>query len=236
MFNNISNKKVYEQVIEQIQNNIMEGLFKKGDKLPSERELSEKMGVSRTSIREALRVLETMGVVESRQGEGNFICSNIEKSLLQPLSMMFKLNNGSFSDIYELRSILEIECARLSAIRATDMDCRELLSVVEEMEQETFGENRYEILVELDKKFHNTLSDMSKNYLIESLFSTISNLFEKFIEDARYKIILFDSEQANKSLLIQHKKICESIIKKNQDMAVEAMREHMEYIMENAVK
>lgn len=236
MFNNISNKKVYEQVIEQIQNNIMEGLFKKGDKLPSERELSEKMGVSRTSIREALRVLETMGVVESRQGEGNFICSNIEKSLLQPLSMMFKLNNGSFSDIYELRSILEIECARLSAIRATDMDCRELLSVVEEMEQETFGENRYEILVELDKKFHNTLSDMSKNYLIESLFSTISNLFEKFIEDARYKIILFDSEQANKSLLIQHKKICESIIKKNQDMAVEAMREHMEYVMENAVK
>lgn len=236
MFNNISNKKVYEQVIEQIQNNIMEGLFKKGDKLPSERELSEKMGVSRTSIREALRVLETMGVVESRQGEGNFICSNIEKSLLQPLSMMFKLNNGSFSDIYELRSILEIECARLSAIRATDMDCRELLSVVEEMEQETFGENRYEILVELDKKFHNTLSDISKNYLIESLFSTISNLFEKFIEDARYKIILFDSEQANKSLLIQHKKICESIIKKNQDMAVEAMREHMEYVMENAVK
>ncbi|MCI6738687.1 MAG: FadR family transcriptional regulator [Intestinibacter sp.] len=236
MFNNISNKKVYEQVIEQIQNNIMEGIFKKGDKLPSERELSEKMGVSRTSIREALRVLETMGVVESRQGEGNFICSNIEKSLLQPLSMMFKLNNGSFSDIYELRSILEIECARLSAIRATDMDCRELLSVVEEMEQETFGENRYEILVELDKKFHNTLSDISKNYLIESLFSTISNLFEKFIEDARYKIILFDSEQANKSLLIQHKKICESIIKKNQDMAVEAMREHMEYVMENAVK
>lgn len=236
MFNNISNKKVYEQVIEQIQNNIMEGIFKKGDKLPSERELSEKMGVSRTSIREALRVLETMGVVESRQGEGNFICSNIEKSLLQPLSMMFKLNNGSFSDIYELRSILEIECARLSAIRATDMDCRELLSVVEEMEQETFGENRYEILVELDKKFHNTLSDMTKNYLIESLFSTISNLFEKFIEDARYKIILFDSEQANKSLLIQHKKICESIIKKNQDMAVEAMREHMEYVMENAVK
>ena len=214
----------------------MEGIFKKGDKLPSERELSEKMGVSRTSIREALRVLETMGVVESRQGEGNFICSNIEKSLLQPLSMMFKLNNGSFSDIYELRSILEIECARLSAIRATDMDCRELLSVVEEMEQETFGENRYEILVELDKKFHNTLSDISKNYLIESLFSTISNLFEKFIEDARYKIILFDSEQANKSLLIQHKKICESIIKKNQDMAVEAMREHMEYVMENAVK
>ena len=236
MFNNISNKKVYEQVIDQIQNNIMEGVFKKGDKLPSERELSEKMGVSRTSIREALRVLETMGVIESRQGEGNFICSNIEKSLVQPLSMMFKLNNGSYSDIYELRNVLEIECVRLSAIRATDMDCRELLSIVEEMEKETLGENRYEILVELDKKFHNALSNMSKNCLIQSLFMTISNLFEKFIEDARYKIILFDSEQANKKLLAQHKKICESIIKKNPNMAVEAMKDHMEYVMENTLR
>ena len=142
MFNSISNKKVYEQVIEQIQKNIMDGTFKKGDKLPSERELSEKMAVSRTSIREALRVLETMGVVESRQGEGNFICSNIEKSSLQPLSMMFKLNNGSWSDIFELRNILEIECARLCSLRATDLDCRELESIVHDMEKETFGENR----------------------------------------------------------------------------------------------
>ena len=149
MFNSISNKKVYEQVIEQIQKNIMDGTFKKGDKLPSERELSEKMAVSRTSIREALRVLETMGVVESRQGEGNFICSNIEKSLLQPLSMMFKLNNGSWSDIFELRNILEIECARLCSLRATDLDCRELESIVHDMEKETFGENRLNILVKI---------------------------------------------------------------------------------------
>ena len=235
MFSNISSKKVYEQIIEQIQDNIMNGTFKKGDRLPSERDLSEAMGVSRTSIREALRVLETMGVVESRQGEGNFICSNIEKSLLQPLSLMFKLNDGSWSDIFELRNILEIECARLSALRATELDCRELLDIVQRMEDETLNENRTEILVELDKKFHNLLSGISKNYLIESLFITTSNLFEKFIEDARYKIILFDSEQANKSLLIQHKKICESIIKKNQDMAVEAMREHMEYVIKNTL-
>ena len=80
MFSNISSKKVYEQVIEQIQESIFNGELKKGDKLPSERELSEQMRVSRTSIREALRVLETLGVVESKQGEGNFVCSNIKNS------------------------------------------------------------------------------------------------------------------------------------------------------------
>ncbi|WP_455541836.1 FadR/GntR family transcriptional regulator [Intestinibacter sp.] len=236
MFSSISNKKVYEQVIEQIQNNIMNGTFKKGDKLPSERELSETMKVSRTSIREALRVLETMGVIESRQGEGNFICSNIEKSLLQPLSMMFRLNEGSWSDIFELRNILEIECARLSALRATDLDCRELMGIVEEMEDETLCKNRTEVLVELDKKFHNLLSNISKNYLIESLFITTSNLFEKFIEDARYRIISDDTSKGSANLLNQHKKICEAIIKKDEHMASEAMREHMKYVIENTLE
>ena len=67
--------------------------------------------------------------------------------------MMFKLNNGSWSDIFELRNILEIECARLCSLRATDLDCRELESIVHDMEKETFGENRLNILVDLDKKF-----------------------------------------------------------------------------------
>lgn len=236
MFNSISNKKVYEQVIEQIQDNIMNGTFKKGDKLPSERELSEKMRVSRTSIREALRVLETMGVVESRQGEGNFICSNIEKSLLQPLSMMFKLNGGSWSDIFELRNILEIECARLCAKRATDLDCRELQAIVDAMIKETYGQNRLDVLVDLDKKFHNNLSNMSKNYLIESLFLTTSNLFEKFIEDARYKIISYDSATGSSDLLIQHKNICEAIIKKDEEAAMNYMKEHMKYVIKNTLE
>lgn len=235
MFSNISNKKVYEQVIEQIQDNIMDGTFKKGDKLPSERDLSETMGVSRTSIREALRVLETMGVVESRQGEGNFICSNIEKSLLQPLSMMFKLNEGSWSDIFELRNVLEIECARLSALRATELDYRELLDIIQKMEEETLNKNKTEVLVELDKNFHNLLSSISKNYLIESLFITTSNLFEKFIEDARYKIISYDASKGSTNLLNQHKRICEAIIKKDEHMASEAMREHMEYVIKNTL-
>ncbi|MPM70814.1 HTH-type transcriptional regulator LutR [bioreactor metagenome] len=231
MFNSISNKKVYEEVIEQIQKNIIDGDLKKGDRLPSERELSELMNISRTSIREALRVLESMGVVESIHGEGNFICSNTEKSLLQPLSMMFKLNNGKYQDIFELRKVLEVENARLAAIRATDMDCRELLTIVKEMEAESKGENRNEILVELDKRFHNKVASMSKNCLIESLFNTASMLFERFIEDARYEII--QNDMADKFLLSQHYEICNGIIKKNEEKALKAMEAHMRYIEEN---
>ncbi|MEW9078495.1 FadR/GntR family transcriptional regulator [Terrisporobacter glycolicus] len=231
MFNSISNKKVYEEVIEQIQKNIIEGELKKGDRLPSERELSELMNISRTSIREALRVLESMGVVESVHGEGNFICSNTDKSLLQPLSMMFKLNNGKYKDIFELRKVLEVENARLAAIRATVMDCRELISIIEEMEEESTGSNRNEILVELDKRFHNKVASMSKNCLIESLFNTASMLFERFIEDARSEII--QNDMADKFLLSQHHAICNGIIKKDEKEALKAMEAHMKYVEEN---
>ncbi len=95
------------------------------------------MNVSRTSIREAIRVLETMGVIESRQGEGNFICTNIEKTLIEPLSMIFKLNNGTLGDILELRIILEIEIAKLASKRITSSEAIELKNIIDEMRVET---------------------------------------------------------------------------------------------------
>ena len=130
MFNSIVNKKVYEKVIEQIQDSIFRGEFKNGDKLPSERELSEQMGVSRTSIREAIRVMETMGIIESKQGEGNFICSNINKSLIEPLSLLFKLNNGSWHEVIELRQALELEAVKFASERITKYEAMELENII----------------------------------------------------------------------------------------------------------
>jgi len=175
MFNSISSKKVYEQVIEQIQERILNGEIKKGDKLPSERELSEQMNVSRTSIREAIRVLETMGVIESKQGEGNFICTNIEKSLIEPLSMIFKLNDGTWQNVLELREVLELQTVKIAAIRATEKECIELKNIVDDMRKETYSRDKNnKAIVLLDQKFHNKLASMSKNYLIKILFLTSS--------------------------------------------------------------
>ncbi len=228
MFNSISSKKVYEQVIEQIQQRILNGELKKGDKLPSERELSEQMNVSRTSIREAIRVLETMGVIDSKQGEGNFICSNIDKSLIEPLSMIFKLNDGTWKDILELREVFELQIVKLAALRATEKDCMELKSIIDEMRKETEIPYNKKIVVLLDQKFHNKLVSISKNCLIESFFLMSSKLFENFIEDARDKII---SKYWSKEVLFEkHNAIYEAIRDKNPDLAYEKMKEHMEVI------
>ena len=231
MFNNITSKKVYEQVIEQIQEKIFYGEFKNGDKLPSERELSEQMGVSRTSIREALRVLETMGVVESRQGEGNFICSNVNKSLIEPLSLIFKLNNGSWEDVIELRQALELETVKFASKRVTREEADEMKFIINKMEEEINNQNRNEILVNLDRKFHNKIASISKNYLIECLFLTSSNLFEEFIDDARRKIVNKYSDE--RVLLNQHKEIYNAIISNDSNLAYKKMEEHMNLIKEN---
>lgn len=231
MFNNITSKKIYEQVIEQIQEKIFYGEFKNGDKLPSERELSEQMGVSRTSIREALRVLETMGVVESRQGEGNFICSNVNKSLIEPLSLIFKLNNGNWEDVIELRQALELETVKFASKRVTKEEADEMKFIINKMEEEINNQNRNEILVNLDQKFHNKIASISKNYLIECLFLTSSNLFEEFIDDARRKIVNKYSDE--RVLLNQHKEIYNAIISNDSNLAYKKMEEHMNLIKEN---
>ena len=234
MFSNISSKKVYEQVIEQIQESIFNGELKKGDKLPSERELSEQMRVSRTSIREALGVLETLGVVESKQGEGNFVCSNINKSLIEPLSLIFKLNNGTWMDVIELRQALELEAVRFASERITKKEEIELENIINEMEEEINNQNRNEILVNLDQKFHNKIASISKNYLIECLFLTSSNLFEEFINDARKKIINRYSDES--VLLNQHKDIYRAITSKDSKLSYKKMEEHMQLIKEHYSK
>ncbi len=119
MFIPIKNAKVYEQVIEQIKTMIISGNLQKGDKLPSERELVDQLKVSRTSIREALRALEIVGLIKCKQGEGNFIRDNFDNSLFEPLSLVFMLERSNKEDIIEVRRIIEVEAAALAAKRIT---------------------------------------------------------------------------------------------------------------------
>ena len=226
MFNTVTNKKVYEYVIEQIQSMILSGVFQKGDKLPSERELSEKMEVSRTSIREAIRVLETMGVVESRQGEGTFVCSNINSSFIEPLSMIFMLNNGEPKDILELRKIIELETVRLAAQRGSDEDLEELSNMMSKLKLSNSESER----VLIDKKIHEKIASMSGNYLIESVFFTASTLFERFIKNAREEMV--SCKDGNKILMIQHESIVNAIIERDSNKAYNAMKDHLNYIDE----
>ena len=150
MLSPVKNTKVYEMVMEQIKNIVKKGELKTGDKLPSERDLCEKLEVSRASVREALRALQMLGLIESKHGEGNFINENFENSLLEPLSIVFLLLGSKSEDVFELRKVIEPETAALAAKNITDEQLIELKEIMDELNNNSDAE----ICASLDKKFH----------------------------------------------------------------------------------
>ncbi len=224
MFVQVKTKKVYQHVIEQIQNMVMTGVLKKGDKLPSERDLVEQLGVSRASIREAIRALEMIGLIESRQGEGNFIGGDINSSFFEPLSVMFMLNGGQPEDVLELRRVIEVEAVALAADKITAEQSVELQELMEEFRTAADEMER----VHIDKAVHDKIAEIGGNYLILILLNTISSLLESFIRDARGMIL---REESNRDLLlVQHQEICDGIIAKDSKRAIKAMKIHLETI------
>jgi GntR family transcriptional repressor for pyruvate dehydrogenase complex len=218
------NPKVYDQVIEEIKNKIKSGDIKKGDRLPSEREMAESLGVSRTSVREALRALEVVGLVESRQGAGNYIKTNFDNSLFEPISVMFMLQESSPKEMYDLRETLELQCARLSAKNIEDNELDLLTAILDRM---YIAENEEESL-KLDIKFHYLIAKSSRNVLLLNVLEVISQLVDEFIQKFRMQILHAGNTKEN--LLEIHENIVRALKLRDESKAYNAMLEHFELI------
>lgn len=224
MFTPVKNQKVYEIVIEQIKEMIKTGKLKKGDKLPPERELVEELKVSRTSIREALRSLEILGLIESRHGEGNFIKKNFNDSLLEPISLMFMLQESKPEEILELRMVLETETVMLAAERIDDEKLKEINIIIDKFRNTTDEK----LNTELDVEFHYKIAEASKNLLLINILSATSVLIDTFIANARYRII---EKEENKAILLhQHEGIYRALLSHDPQKASSEMRIHLEFI------
>lgn len=220
------NQKIYQQVVEQIQEMLLNQSLKKGDRLPSERDLSEKFKVSRSSVREAVRALEIIGIVESRQGGGNYIRSVFDQSVFQPLSILFKLNNGSFSDILEYRMIFEPELAALAAKRISAEDSKILKKLMDDLK---FSKSD-EVSAKLDQQIHVKIIEISGNDLLLNTMHAISSIMASFIEEARQ--ILFQWHENREELLNLHCRICQSIIDHEPELARTASKEHFKFLID----
>ncbi len=227
MFSPIKNTKVYEQVIDQIKDMIVNGNLKKGDKLPSERELVEQLQVSRTSIREALRALQIIGLIECKQGEGNFIKESFESSLYEPLSIMFMLQESTPEEILELRKVMEIETAALAAKRIDDDELEHMKSLIMQFKNNNDDSSNG---VKIDKEFHYLIAQSTKNLLILNILNAVSLLIDSFIKDARKKIL---SVEDNRDVLLQqHVDIYNALKEHNQKDAAMCMRKHLDFTNE----
>ncbi|WP_175548493.1 FadR/GntR family transcriptional regulator [Dethiosulfatibacter aminovorans] len=153
-------KQAYYKVIEYISDQVEKGALGKGDRVPSEREMVDFLGIGRNSIREALKILDILGVVDRRQGDGTYIKDRFDKWFSRPMSVAIMLSETSRKEVFEFRNMIEVEIASLAAERITDEEIEELTECYDEM---TRTEDQ-EISTEYDLKFHSILAKASKKH------------------------------------------------------------------------
>jgi len=223
-FEAVTATKVYQEVIKQIKEMIYNKTLKKGEKLPSERDMAVMFGVSRTAIREALRSLEMLGLTESRQGEGTFIVSSFpEYKLFEPMSLLFTLEDN-LMELVNVRSMLEIECAGLAAQHITSEELEE----IKRYQEILTGNNEEIITEETDYFFHNLIAKASHNTLLYYMYSSIHEVINKNIVDMRQMIL--ENNDNSEILAKQHYNIYLAISLNQCDQARQAMRVHMNFI------
>jgi len=225
-FHPIKAKKIYEDIVEQIKVLMANGALKPGDKLLSERELAEKLRVSRASVREALRALEMMGFVEIKAGGGTFMKETAAEAIIQPLAMFVAVERGAFFEIYEIRKIFESASAYLAAQRATPLDLAKIEDYLNKM-REAMSIDDSEKGEDMDTAFHYAIAESTHNGWLLRLLNTISDSFHKTISAARKQLYLTPGHP--ETLIEQHTKIFQAIRDRNPRLARKSMMEHLNF-------
>src|SRR5256885_14573115 len=135
----IKSTRIYEEIVRQVKQLLAEGRLKSGDQLPPERDLAEKFVVSRPSVREALRALESLGFVEIRPGEGTFVREMSVDSLVGPLALVMTAQREAIGELFEARRVLEPAIASLAASRATPEEIQEMKRILDDQAREIGG-------------------------------------------------------------------------------------------------
>jgi GntR family transcriptional repressor for pyruvate dehydrogenase complex len=198
---------------------LLRGDWTEGDRIPPERELCQRLGVGRASLREALKALEIMGMIETRLGEGTFVCGRSE-FFSRPL--LWAITGSAKSDAHELveaRELIESETAKLAAERATAEDLQTIRKHLDEMEAAIDDPPTF---LEADLNFHLAVANSAHNQILANALSLIRNLMRQWIGQALPK------EGVAITALNHHNKIFAAISKRNATAARNSMHAHLE--------
>jgi GntR family transcriptional repressor for pyruvate dehydrogenase complex len=222
----VRTSRLYEQIVQQIEESILKGTLKTGDQLPAERDLAQRFGVSRTAVREAVKALREKGLVEAYSGRGTFITDGTSQAVRQSLDLMVKIGQPEGSQyLAELRAILEPEIAALAAARGQDSDLATMREAVAVMDRAGRDPDAY---IEADLDFHLSLAEAAANPLILSLIDSIVGL----LREQRMKI--FKVEGGPERGQFHHKRILEAMEQRDSEKARDAMRAHLEQVREDS--
>ena len=219
MLKAVRKKRAYEDIVKQIRQLIEKGRLKQEDQLPTERELSETFKVSRATVREAISTLETMNLVQRRQGNGTYVIASSEEALVQPLATSLFHERDDIIDIFSLRKIIEPEVARLASENGSPEEVDGLEEILKEQEKEVAaGLNG----IEKNSEFHRHLARMAKNRVLERLLLALFDLLKNTREE------YFQTEERKHKSIQGHHEILTALRSGNGPAARQAMRRHLE--------
>jgi GntR family transcriptional repressor for pyruvate dehydrogenase complex len=222
----VQTSRLYEQIVQQIEDSIMQGALKPGDQLPAERELAQQFGVSRTAVREAVKTLREKGLLEAYSGRGTFITDGTSENIRQSLDRMIKIGQPEGSlYLAEVRAILEPEIAALAATRIEEQHLAGLREAFAVMGRSRTDSEAY---IEADLDFHLALAEAAANPLILSLLDSIVGVLRE------QRLRIFRVEGGPERGQFHHQRILEAIEQRDPVKAREAMRAHLQQVREDS--
>ena len=214
----IKSTRIYEEIVRQVKQLIAEGRFKSGDRLPPERELAEKFVVSRTSVREALRALESLGLIDIRPGEGTFVREVSIDALIGPLALLMTTQREAIGELFEARRVLEPAIAALAASRATPDEVQEMERILGDQAREIAAGRTG---LAQDAAFHAAIGTAAHNRAITRVVHAIMDLLAQSREES-----INTPGRATRSHQ-DHRRIVQAIARRDSDAARQAMLDHL---------
>jgi GntR family transcriptional repressor for pyruvate dehydrogenase complex len=209
--------------LEQLKRYILSGITSPGERLPSERELAEYLGVGRNSVREALKILEAVGLVEARIGEGTFITAQVGASFGRTVGFSLALWGGAIMELLDARQAIEIEAARMAAERATEDDLQQLRYEVAHMEEA----EAFQAYFISDMNFHRLVGKTTHNEVVSHIVTNLIDLLEEVLREAHTDQIMTNAEGQG-----THRAVYEAIAHRDAAGAADRMRQHLKFAIE----
>lgn len=219
----VKNPSVVQQVIDSLTEAMIQKELRPGDKIPTENDLSESLGVARNSVREAIKILVFLGVLEIRRPEGTFVCNGFSESMINPMIYGIILNQGdSYDSLMELREMTEAGVLRLAMEKQTKEDMEGLSRALAQMKEAFFREPQdLQAAFEADNRFHDTIMEMGRNVMV----SKINNIVRILTESVRYDTVsgMITSGRADE-LYEAHERIYQMLCEKDTGNLNECIR------------
>lgn len=228
-FTAIKPTRISDTVVEQIEEMILTGALRPGEKLPPERELAEQLGISRPTLREAIVILESKGLLESRRRGGTVVLDISEAGISDPLLELVRSRPGMVFHVLELRDALEMTAAFHAASRATPEERSAISAKHRELEAVYADpECDHETEARIDFEFHLSIAEASHNL---ALIHVMRGLMEVLRSDIAYNLDkLREEPRKYDQIQSQHAEICDAVVSGDPERARAAARQHLAFV------